>query len=753
VLILAPILGGCLPRATVGTLAPALRFVDTTGGRVPVEHGIVVPSFEVQPRPRLDLDGPWRVETAALDDDLSLTDRAESLPAIVREAAGRESVDFDDDAWPTISVPGTIDPPPRAAVGGAWYRRHLTVPLDWTDRSVTLKFEAVSYVADVWLNGTYLGSHEGGATPFAFDVGGAMRPGADNVLAVRVDVPALGTRVDTVPWGLIDWWSYGGITGSVWLEASDPVRVARADVVPHLDGADVAVAVENRTDAPVTPDIRVDVYPAVLSPATLLDPDPAALLAPLSSVPSNPRLPVEGSGSGVPVPGRTPAPPGRIAVASATLTTPAIRARSAAVVTASLLIPSPAVWDLGDPNLYVAQVTVDSPAGRSDTLLETFGLRRVSVDSSAPGVLLNGRRIALAGVAVHDEVLTEPGSGASLAAPLSAPADALAQLRRAQAVNADFVRAGHEPADPALLRLADRLGIAVWEEIPLYHFTPLTFQTARQRGVAAQLLTEMALRDMNRPSVLFHGLSNESTGGSERTDALAALRAVDRDVDGTRLTGQAAYGFDAADGTSDPLDVVGITSYFGVFYGRDAEADTAAALDAAHARYPTKPVMILEFGHWADTAADEAEQTRIFTATSAAVAPRRATVPGGFVSSLVWWSLDDYLTSRPGITTERFGLFAPDGRRRPVASVASDGFAALGRPAATAQRGPVRETPPSIPVSTPPVLGLLLLTLAVSIGGPLAVLAVLAGRGHWRSRPARHAVRRPHARTSEASRP
>lgn len=738
VLLLAPLVGGCIPAATVGSLEPQLRFADTTGGRVPIEHGIVVPSFEIQPRPRVDLDGRWRVQTTTLDDDLTLTDRSESLAAIESEAGGRQEPDYDDRAWATVDVPGSMNPPPRA-VSGAWYRRHVAIPSDWADRSVTLKFEAANYVADVWLNGTYLGVHEGGATPFAFDATGAMAPGGDNVIAVRVDDPPLGTRVDTVPWGLIDWWSYGGLTGSVWLEASDPVRVARADVVPHLDGADIAVAVENRSGAPASPDIRVDVYPAVLSAATLLDPNPAALLAPLSTAPTNPLLPPEDVGRRAARPGLRTGP-GRVAVASATLTSGPIRPGGNVLLTATLLIPNPVLWSLGHPNLYVVRVRVDSPNGRSDTLLETFGLRRIAVDPTSPSLVLNGDRVVLAGVAVHDEVLGPPGA-TPFAVPLSAPADALAQLQRAMAVNATFIRTGHEPADPALLRLADRLGIGIWEEIPVYHFTPLTFQTARDRGIAAQLVTEMALRDMNRPSVLFHGLSNESTGGQERTDALAALRNVDRDVDGTRLTGQAAYGFDAADGTSDPLDVVGITSYFGVFYGTDPEGDTGAALDAAHARYPKKPVMVLEFGHWADTAADEAEQSRIFRATSAAIGPRRGTLPGGFVGSMVWWSLDDYLTSRPGITIERFGLFAPDGSERPVAADAAEAFAAIGRPAPIVSHGPARSAPAPPAAPEPPLAGLVLLALGVSGGGSLAVLVVLTGRGHWRSRPVRHALR------------
>ncbi|HEY3523022.1 MAG TPA: glycoside hydrolase family 2 TIM barrel-domain containing protein [Candidatus Limnocylindrales bacterium] len=743
---LAPLVAGCLPQATIGSLGPTLRFADVAGGRVPMEHGIVVPTFEIQPRPRIDLDGPWRVDPQTLDDDISLTDRSSALPAIEAAAAGRQAQAFDDSRWPTVPVPGTFDPPPHGGTTGAWYRRHVAVPSSWSGSSITLKFGAANYVADVWLNGSYLGVHEGGATPFAFDATPAVRAGEDNVVAVRVANPPPGTRADMVPWGLIDWWSYGGLTGSVWLEASGAIRAARADIVPHLDGADVSVVVENRGPEAAAADVRLDVFPAVISPATLLDPRPSALLPPLPVPPTNPRLPPEGPGAIRPAPGQPP-PPERLPVATASGQSANIPAGGAVVTTESLLIPDPMLWDLGDPNLYVLQVTVTAPDGATDTLVDTFGLRRIAVDSTGPRLLLNGRTVELAGVAVHDEVL-RPAAGtpgatatAALGRPLSGSGDAIAQLRRAQSVGANFVRTGHEPADPAVLRLADRLGIAIWEEIPVYHFTPHTFEIAETRGIARQLIQEMALRDMNRASVLFHGVSNESTGGPERTAALKALRDADRDVDGTRLVGQAAYGFDAADGTSEPLDVVGITSYFGVFYGEDARADTAVALDAAHQRYPKKPVMILEFGHWADTPADEAIQSAIFRDTYAAIAPRRDTLPDGFVGSVVWWSLEDYLTSRPGITVERFGLFGPDGARRPVASLVAREFAALDAGTRPSTLPPTREPPEPVQAPAPPVTGLIVLAVSVALGGPLAVLALLAARGHRRSRHVRAAAR------------
>ena len=74
--------------------------------------------------------------------------------------------------WESIAVPGTVNPPPDGEEGGAWYRRAFDVPRAWVGRSVTVRFASANYVADVWLNGTWIGYHEGGSTPFAIEAGG-----------------------------------------------------------------------------------------------------------------------------------------------------------------------------------------------------------------------------------------------------------------------------------------------------------------------------------------------------------------------------------------------------------------------------------------------------------------------------------------------------------------------------------------------------------------------------------------------------
>ncbi|HSR25852.1 MAG TPA: glycoside hydrolase family 2 TIM barrel-domain containing protein, partial [Candidatus Eisenbacteria bacterium] len=634
-------------------LRPSLELRQADGGQVAYELGQPVPTFDLEPRARIDLSGVWRFQPAPLDAGLSFADRnSGARRALTAEAGARLQDAFDDSGWGELPVPGTFSPPPSGHVASGWYRERFTAPDGW-DTKATLMFQSVGYVADIWLNGRYLGYHEGAWTPFAMDASDALRPGAANTLVVRVDDPTWGTRLDIVPWGLADWWNYGGITGAVWIEGTPELSLVRADVTPHLDGADVSIVLQNRGSAHDELSLITEVLPTSVGDGNLTDPDPRHLV-----------------------------PEAATPVASQVTSLDPMPGGEVRRVSAQFVIRRADLWSPLRPALYVLRAALVGPQGIADQLYETFGLRQVRVDGVAARLLLNGAPVTFHGVALHDERVGPASGGRPAGGPATEAADAFEALRRAHDIGADLIRADHHPASPQLLGLADRLGFAVWEEIPLYHYTPETFQVAMDRRVAPQMLAEMALRDMNHPSVLFHGLANESAGGSERSAALVALRDLDRRLDGTRLTGQAAYGSDPDDGTSADLDVAGYTLYYGVFYGGPLAAATIAdALDRFHVRYPHKPVMILEFGRWADSPAEEPEQTRVFEVTYGQLAQRFDTLPGGYVAAAVWWTLDDYWTQRPGIQVEHFGLYRPDGSLRPVGTVVAQAYAAESGPA------------------------------------------------------------------------
>ncbi|MDQ6713956.1 MAG: beta galactosidase jelly roll domain-containing protein [Candidatus Dormibacteraeota bacterium] len=639
------LLPACVSPEAAADLTPTLSVKSIGGSRIAFQNGIPVPTFSYQPRRRLELNSRWRIQATPMDHDLSLAVRSQSLNRLVADAAGREKPAFDDTRWSTVEVPGSYNPPPSASGDGAWYRKDFDVPPDWQNQTVTLKFGAANYVADVWLNGHYLGYHEGGSTPFAFDATDAILPGDINIIAVRVDNPPWGTRQDIVPWGLTDWWNYGGLTQPVWMEATPAVYAVRADVVPHLDSADIAVTVHQRggTAAPVQ--VGLDILPAAVDPSNLTNPNPLSLV-----------------------------PPGAVPIASQRVDAGQLARDGTGQVHARFSLNSADLWSPQSPALYVLEVTVFWQERRVDQLFETFGLRRIAVDAKSPRLLLNGNPVQYAGVALHDERVYPAINGRPRGGPVVTPDDIMILLDKVNATNVQLIRADHHPANPLLLLLADRLGYAIWEEIPLYHYTPATFGIAMDRGIPQQMLSEMDLRDMNHPSVLFHGLANESTGGTEREQALASLHNLDRSIDGTRLTGQAAYGNQLDDRSSRPLDVAGFTTYFGVFYGPDAGAGTMHALQVAHAAYPKKPIMILEFGRWSDNVPEQEEQRRILADTYQAVAPHLDETLNGFVGATVWWTLDDYWTQRPGLRIEHFGLYAPDGAARPAGRQAAELF-------------------------------------------------------------------------------
>jgi beta-glucuronidase len=174
-------------REPAGT---AVRTVD--GFPVVFQYGQPIPSFDVRAdvpgeRDYLDLDGRWRF---VFDPDEAGT------------SEGWMMAGFDDGSWQVVEVPRPWDLYDTAGFGSydgsrygtgtafrdgyAWYRAGFRAPGSWSGRFVKICFLGVNYAACVYLNGTLVAEHEGGHTPFAMDASAVIRPGARNLLAVRV---------------------------------------------------------------------------------------------------------------------------------------------------------------------------------------------------------------------------------------------------------------------------------------------------------------------------------------------------------------------------------------------------------------------------------------------------------------------------------------------------------------------------------------------------------------------------------------
>ncbi|HLH33712.1 MAG TPA: glycoside hydrolase family 2 TIM barrel-domain containing protein [Alloacidobacterium sp.] len=239
------------------------------------------------------------------------------------------------------------------------------------------------------------------------------------------------------------------------------------------------------------------------------------------------------------------------------------------------------LWSPDHPRLY----TVEMRTG-SDSLTDQIGFRTIEVKGEQ--ILLNGKPIFLRGVCIHAEAPYRSGRAWS-------KEDAETLLGWAHDLHANFVRLAHYPHDENMTRTADKLGIMVWSEIPVYWGNDWT--NPRTADIAAQQLHEMVRRDHNKASVILWSMSNETPISPERTAFISKLAALARQQDPTRLiTSAVVTHFDGQKAVLDDplgqyLDVLGYNEYIGWYNGKPDDAPAYTWENPLH-----KPLIMSEFG-------------------------------------------------------------------------------------------------------------------------------------------------------------
>jgi len=185
--------------------------------------------------------------------------------------------------------------------------------------------------------------------------------------------------------------------------------------------------------------------------------------------------------------------------------------------------PSLALWLPENPVLN--DVIISAGA---DELKDRVGFR--SVATSGTDILLNGKKVFLRGICIHEEVATEGRRAWS-------EADARMLLSHAKELGCNFVRLAHYPHNEHMARVADELGILCWEEIPVYW--TIAWTNAATLANAQQQLKNLISRDQNRASVIVWSVANETPVSEPRTKFLKALVDEARALDGTRLVSAA----------------------------------------------------------------------------------------------------------------------------------------------------------------------------------------------------------------------
>ncbi|MES1181151.1 MAG: glycoside hydrolase family 2 TIM barrel-domain containing protein [Verrucomicrobiota bacterium] len=163
-------------------------------------------------------------------------------------------------------------------------------------------------------------------------------------------------------------------------------------------------------------------------------------------------------------------------------------------------------------------------SGGADRLTDRVGFRTIT--ASGRDILLNGRKVFLRGVAIHEENPLRGGRAWS-------EDDAKLLLGWVKELGCNFVRLAHYPHNEHMARLADEMGIMVWEEIPVYW--TIDWTNAATLANAQQQLNDLISRDQNRASVIVWSAANETPVGEARTKFLKSLVDEARSLDGTRL--------------------------------------------------------------------------------------------------------------------------------------------------------------------------------------------------------------------------
>jgi beta-glucuronidase len=222
-------------------------------------HGLAPLPHHLYGRERTSLDGYWKFLVDTVERGLRNQYPRYTIPKDEKQqAVGGPLVEYDFDSAPDISVPGDWNTQTNPRLfwyeGLGWYRRKFDAPATPGER-VFLYFEAANYRSHVYLNGEKLGVHEGGFTPFAFEVTGKLKP-AGNSLVVGVNSKRL---FGNVPGSDADWFNYGGLTRSVWLVTTPATFIQHHHLVlRERDGREI-ISGAVKLDGPAAANARVTV--------------------------------------------------------------------------------------------------------------------------------------------------------------------------------------------------------------------------------------------------------------------------------------------------------------------------------------------------------------------------------------------------------------------------------------------------------------------------------------------------------------
>jgi beta-galactosidase len=459
-----------------------------------------------------------------------------------RYAAAQNS-GFDDSRWRTVAVPHdwSIELDPDAAPdtasgtgffhgGLGWYRKTFTLPKTLTGKRISVEFDGVYMDSYVYVNGQLVGNHPYGYTGFSFDLTPWVKTdgATPNVLAVKVQNQQPSSR----------WYSGSGIYRRARLVVTDPIHVRRWGAFVTTPDLDTTIAsgyatVRVRTNLVNEQGGRADVR--IVS--TVLD----AAGHPVGRAESKASVGSEGHTD-----------------------------------TVDLRVQRPTLWSTDNPYLYTLQTDLVAGGRTVDTYRTTFGIRYFRIDPGS-GLSLNGEHLKLQGVDLHHD---QGALGAAV------NADALArQMTIMKSMGVNALRTSHNPPAPELIDICQRLGILMMvEAFDCWQHGKNSYDYGRFFDANCEAdITEMVNAAKNSPAVIIWSVGNEIPDSTSTAGLAMAQRLIDavKAVDATRPV---VIGSDKYRGLPKPGSAADLM--LAKLDGLGLNYNTAASVDALHARYP-----------------------------------------------------------------------------------------------------------------------------------------------------------------------
>ncbi|MBV5281346.1 MAG: glycoside hydrolase family 2 [Paludibacter sp.] len=433
--------------------------------------------------------------------------------------------EYSFEGGPQLKVPGDFNsqmPELTYLEGTVWYKKEFRYTVT-AGKRLFVHFGAVNYLADVYLNGEKIGVHEGGFTPFQFEITTNVKEGA-NSLIVKVDNKRLKNGLPGIGY---DWFNYGGITRDVHLVETGATYIEDYHIQLRKGSSKEVLGWIKLNGEGKQQRIKVRIPELGLKYSTKSD------------------------NSGV----------AKLNFSSAFK-----------------------LWSPDSPKLYKVVVECET-----DTIEDEIGFRNIEVKGSK--IVLNGKPIFIKAVNIHEENPYKRARAIS-------QDDAVLLLDQAKELGCNLVRLAHYPHNEYMVKQAEKMGLMVWSELPVYQHiefadsvVPLKLET---------MLKEMVRRDRNRCAVVVWSLSNETyTGTPKRTEELISLTEKCKALDSTRLIthvindqGYKNNTFSVWDTLYRYSDIIALNEYIG-WYIPWQGSPTETKWETA---FPDKPVFISEFG-------------------------------------------------------------------------------------------------------------------------------------------------------------